>query len=51
MQQIERTIDSREVAEMIEKAHSKLLRDIRRYEDQFNEANIGSVEFFRENNI
>ena len=47
--QIEQTLDSREVAEMIGKEHNKLLRDIRRYETQFNEANIGLVDFFREN--
>ena len=29
--QIEQTLDSREVAEMVEKEHHKLLRDIRTY--------------------
>lgn len=48
IQQIEQTLDSREVAEMVEKTHGKLIRDIRRYEEQLNEANIGSVDFFRE---
>lgn len=43
----EQTLDSREVAEMIEKEHSKLLRDLRRYEEQFNEAKIGFNDFFR----
>lgn len=33
----------------IDKEHSKLLRDIRRYIEQFNEAKIGFVDFFREN--
>ena len=46
--QLEQTLDSREVAEMIEKDHSKLLRDLRRYEEQFIEAKIGFNEFFRE---
>lgn len=47
MQGIDQTLDSREVAEMIEKEHSKLLRDIYRYEEQFAEANIGLGDFFR----
>ena len=46
--QLEQTLDSREVAEMIEKDHSKLLRDLRRYEEQFTEAKIGFSDFFRE---
>lgn len=41
-------ITSLEVAEMIEKEHSKLLRDLRRYVEQFNEAQIGLVDFFQE---
>lgn len=47
--QIEQTLDSREVAEMIGKEHHKLLRDIRRYSEQLNEAKIGLVDFFQEN--
>ncbi len=47
MQELEQTLDSREVAEMIEKEHSKLLRDLRRYEEQFAEANIGLGDFFK----
>lgn len=47
MQAIEKTLDSREVAEMVEKDHSKLLRDIHRYEEQFAEANIGLGDFFQ----
>ena len=47
MQATEQTLDSREVAEMIEKEHSKLLRDLRRYEEQFIEAKIGFNDFFR----
>lgn len=42
------TISSLEVAEMIEKEHSKLLKDIRRYSEQLNEAKIGLVDFFQE---
>lgn len=48
LQIIERTIDSREVAEMVEKAHSELLKDIRRYIGQFNEGNLPYVDFFQE---
>lgn len=48
MAEFEQTLDSREVAEMIEKEHSKLLRDLRRYEEQFTEANIGFSDFFKE---
>ncbi len=44
--QIEKTLDSREVAEMVEKEHNKLLRDIRKYEEQFTEAKIGLSDFF-----
>lgn len=42
------TISSVEVAEMVGKDHSKLLRDIRNYVSQLNEAKIGFVEFFKE---
>lgn len=42
------TLNSIEVAEMVEKEHSKLLKDIRRYTEQLNEAKIGLVEFFKE---
>lgn len=42
------TLTSMEVAEMVNKEHSKLIRDIRRYINQFNEAKIGHVEFFIE---
>lgn len=40
--------DSRLVAEMIGKEHSKLLRDIRNYCNVLNEAKIGLVNFFIE---
>lgn len=48
MEQLEQTLDSREVAEMIEKAHCELLKDMRRYASQFNEGNLPYVEFFAE---
>lgn len=48
MHGIEQTLSSIEVAEMIEKEHSKLLRDLRRYEEQFAEAKIGLGDFFYE---
>ena len=48
MEKIVQTLDSRDVAEMVEKAHSELLKDIRRYIRQFNEGNLPYVEFFHE---
>lgn len=48
LQLIAQTIDSREVAEMVEKEHGKLLRDIRSYSEYLNEAKIGLVDFFFE---
>lgn len=47
MNKIEQTLTSLEVAEMIGKEHNKLLRDIRRYIEQFTEANIGFSDFFK----
>ncbi len=44
----EKTISSLEVAEMVEKEHKDLLRDIRRYCEQLNESKIALVEFFKE---
>lgn len=44
----QRYIDSREVAEMVGKRHTDLMRDIRRYVEQFNESKIALVEFFTE---
>lgn len=41
-------IDSREVAEMVGKEHSKLMRDIRVYVEQLNQSKIGLVNFFEE---
>ncbi len=46
MQEI--TLDSREEAEMVKKDHAMLLRDLRRYQRQFNECNIAVVDFFNE---
>ena len=48
MNSIERKLTSMEVAEMVEKDHSKLLRDIRSYTEQLNESKIGLVDFFTE---
>lgn len=48
MKQIEQTLDSREVAEMVGKRHTDLMRDVRRYVDQLDERNIASVDFFQE---
>lgn len=45
MKDIEQTLDSREVAEMVGKEHKQLLKDIRRYIKQFNENNIAPVDF------
>lgn len=46
--QIEKTLTSLEVAEMIGKEHSKLLRDIRNYIAQLAESKIGFGDFFEE---
>jgi Rha family phage regulatory protein len=37
-----------EVAEMVNKDHKELLRDIRRYQEQLNESKIAPVDFFTE---
>lgn len=42
--------DSREVALMVGKDHSKFLRDIRGYCKYLNESNFGLDEFFIESN-
>lgn len=44
MQAIEQTLDSREVAEMVDKPHYELLKDMHRYTSQFNEINIDVVK-------
>ncbi|HIW49815.1 MAG TPA: Rha family transcriptional regulator [Candidatus Blautia intestinavium] len=48
MFKIENTIDSREVADMVEKNHKDLMRDIRRYVEQLTERKIAPSDFFRE---
>lgn len=48
MKQLSQTITSNEVADMIGKEHSKLIRDIRTYIGYLGEAKIGSSEFFIE---
>lgn len=48
MKQIEQTISSIEVAEMVGKAHDKLLRDIRTYIEQLSLSKIGESDFFKE---
>lgn len=42
------TLTSMEVAEMVDKEHKQILKDIRRYTQQFNEGKISPVEFFAE---
>lgn len=46
--QIEQTISSQEVAEMIGKEHKNVLADVRRYIKQFAELNIQPGDFFEE---
>ena len=41
-------LNSREVAEMVGKDHSDLLKDIRRYTEYLNEGNFPLVEYFKE---
>lgn len=41
-------LDSREVAEMVEKEHNKLLRDIRVYMIQLDASKVGHTDFFTE---
>ena len=48
MNQIEQTLDSREVAEMVGKPHNDLLKDIRRYSEQLRQGNISQSDFFTE---
>ena len=43
-----KVIDSREVAEMVERDHKELLKSIRRYIEYLNEGEIPPVEFFVE---
>ena len=46
--QIEQTLDSREVAEMVEKKHYNLIRDIKGYVQELTELKIEFSDFFRE---
>lgn len=48
MKAIEKTITSLEVAEMVEKDHKNLLKDIRRYSEQLGEGKIELTDFFSE---
>lgn len=48
MQNIEQTLNSMEVAEMVEKEHKRLLKDIRRYEAQLGEGKIAPSDFWTE---
>ena len=48
MSRIEQVLTSLEVAQMVGKDHSKLLRDIRNYVSQLGEAKIGFTDFFTE---
>ncbi|MDO4765166.1 MAG: Rha family transcriptional regulator [Eubacteriales bacterium] len=45
------TLDSREVAEMIGKQHSHLLRDIASYEDYLIQSNFGLNDYFQESSF
>ena len=46
--QIVQTLNSKEVAEMVEKAHNDLLKDIRRYLKQLGQGKITQSDFFTE---
>ena len=48
MNDLKKTITSLEVAQMVHKDHSKILRDIRMYISQLGEAKIGFTDFFTE---
>lgn len=48
MQFVEQVLDSREVAEMVEKKHNELLKDIRRYAEQLSLGKIPQSDFFTE---
>ncbi len=47
--QIEQTLDSREVAEMVGKEHKNLMRDVRSYVDELGQLKIEPSDFFKEN--
>ena len=48
MPKIEQKLTSMEVAEMVNKAHNDLLKDIRRYCEQLGQGNISQSDFFTE---
>ena len=48
MNELQQKLDSREVAEIVGKAHDKLLRDIRTYIEQLSLSKIGESDFFTE---
>lgn len=48
MQENNKVLESREVAEMLEKEHKQVLKDIRRYTIQLNEGEISPVGFWSE---
>lgn len=48
MNELQQKLDSREAAEMVGKAHDKLLRDIRTYIEQLSLSKIGESDFFTE---
>ena len=48
MQENNKVLESREVAEMLEKEHKQVLKDIRRYTIQLNEGEISPVDFWNE---
>lgn len=48
MEIVQKSITSLEVAEMVEKDHKELLRDIRRYSEQLAGSNIALGDFFTE---
>lgn len=47
-QLLQKSLTSIEVAEMVDKDHKELLRDIRRYSDQLGGSNIALTDFFTE---
>lgn len=47
MNQLEQTITSVEVAEMVGKAHNELLKDIRRYAEQLGEVKIPQSDTYK----
>lgn len=44
----DKTISSLEVAEMVEKEHKNLMRDVRNYVSELNQLKIEPVDFFQE---